>query len=196
MKQHRADFGVATHNGRLFVFGGKFDDCIDRIMKTSEVYDPETDTWQDLPPMPHKRTSSAAVTVDGKIYVMEGFVCDKYVVDPVSSVDIFNVTTWKWEKGPDMPTPCHQHAAVTIGKFIFVIGGHTHHYELLSDTLIYDVDKKKWSNSPSMTTGRYSHIAPTINGKNMVIAGSYDKSGELISNTAEATTINFGNTAR
>src|SRR5262245_64863905 len=67
---------VVESNGKLFVFGGFVPPPagppawvpIDNAWE----YDPATDAWKALAPMPTKRGSPVAATANGKIYVIGG----------------------------------------------------------------------------------------------------------------------------
>jgi len=54
---------------RIYVFGGE---SPDGTFDTVEAYDPWTDQWQTLPPMPTARHGLGAAVVDGTIYVIGG----------------------------------------------------------------------------------------------------------------------------
>src|SRR2546423_204519 len=63
----------AAYNGKLYVFGG----CLRAISGEGGVtntweWDPVTDVWKALAPMPVKRCSAVADEVGGKIYVIGG----------------------------------------------------------------------------------------------------------------------------
>ena len=63
----------AILNGRLYVFGGEGNESQPSgVFANVEVYDPVTDTWQVLPPMPTPRHGTGAATVGSTIYVPGG----------------------------------------------------------------------------------------------------------------------------
>jgi len=53
------------------------------------MYDPATDAWRNLAPMPIKRGSAAANLVNGKVYVMGGAT----TAEGSKDVAISNATT-------------------------------------------------------------------------------------------------------
>ena len=61
----------AVYQGRIYYAGG-----LDPYHKVStpwfSVYDPETDTWTELPDMPHTRDHFGAAIVGGKLYAIGG----------------------------------------------------------------------------------------------------------------------------
>jgi N-acetylneuraminic acid mutarotase len=55
--------------GKIHVFGGEADEG---TFNENEAYDPATDTWRAMAPMPTARHGLGAAVVDGSIYVMSG----------------------------------------------------------------------------------------------------------------------------
>ena len=62
-------------NGKIYVFGGFVGRPGTKVWQpipSAMLYDPETDSWKELAPMPTPRGSAQAVVVGGKIYVIGG----------------------------------------------------------------------------------------------------------------------------
>lgn len=115
---------VGTDN-RIYTFGGTdfIDQYTRKIYNMTEVYDPKTDTWTTLKPMPEPRDGAAGVLgADGKIYIIGG--ASEYKGSPLKSVLIYDPVNDTWEKGPSMNVPRDTLAAVATpdGK-IYAIGG-------------------------------------------------------------------------
>jgi len=69
----RSGVGVAVLEGRMHVLGGEayLNDLVGTF-RTHEAYDPKTNSWQRLPPMPTPRHGLAVVEIGGKIYAVSG----------------------------------------------------------------------------------------------------------------------------
>lgn len=69
----RSGVGVAVLNGRMHVLGGEayLNDLVGTF-RTHEAYDPKTNSWDRLPPMPTPRHGLAVVEIGGKIYAVSG----------------------------------------------------------------------------------------------------------------------------
>lgn len=69
----RSGVGVAVLNGRMHVLGGEayLNDLVGTY-RTHEAYDPKTNTWERLPPMPTPRHGLAVGEIGGKIYAVSG----------------------------------------------------------------------------------------------------------------------------
>lgn len=96
-------------------------------------YDPRTDSWKALAPMPTKRGSAVAAAVNGKLYVIGGAAVHPGSNEPalhptrphrsVDTVEEYDPQTNTWSARSSMPT-ARNHAAVGVvrGK-VYVIGG-------------------------------------------------------------------------
>lgn len=74
MPTARSGHAAAAIDGKLVVLGGEVDNRRppNRVFVEVELYDPETDRWVSLEPMPVPRHGMGAVTVDGLVYVPGG----------------------------------------------------------------------------------------------------------------------------
>jgi len=97
------------------------------------AYDPANDSWKALAPMPTRRGSPVAATVNGKIYVIGGASTHpgskETAVHParphraLSAVEEYDPATNSWRPRSPMPT-ARNHAAIGVVKDkIYVIGG-------------------------------------------------------------------------
>ena len=71
----RSSHTATVVEGKIYVLGGNIDDDEDGRVATDrvDVYDPATDSWQQLAAMPTATASHAAAVLDGNIYVSGGF---------------------------------------------------------------------------------------------------------------------------
>ena len=73
MPTPRSGIGVAVLNGRMHVLGGEayLNDLVGTY-RTHEAFDPKTNSWQRLPPMPTPRHGLAVAEIGGKMYAVSG----------------------------------------------------------------------------------------------------------------------------
>lgn len=125
------------YRGKIYVFGGfKYPDSgpaawvpIDNAWE----YDPATDTWKALAPLPTKRGSPVAVAVGDKIYVIGGANTPPGAKDSgvhprrphrsVGTVEEYDPATNTWRERSPMPTPRNHATAGAVNGKIYVIGG-------------------------------------------------------------------------
>ena len=128
---------LTVYGDKIFLFGGfKYPDAgppaFEPINNAWE-YDPASDTWKTLAPMPSKRGATAAAVVDGKIYVIGGAGVtagsSETAILParrhmlVGIVEEYDPKTDRWRPRSPLPTP-RSHAAVqAVNGKIYVIGG-------------------------------------------------------------------------
>jgi hypothetical protein len=72
MPQARGGLAAATHQGKLYVFGGEQWVPEQKVFADGWVYDPAADRWDALPPMPTARHGLGAATLGNRIHVFGG----------------------------------------------------------------------------------------------------------------------------
>lgn len=74
MPTPRGGLATAAVGDRIYTFGGEGNPApgSDHIFRETEVYDARTDRWKKLAPMPLPRHGTAAVAIDGTIYIPGG----------------------------------------------------------------------------------------------------------------------------
>jgi hypothetical protein len=139
--------GAFGPDGKLYVFGGfghtgmvstregesdadfearnlELDRLARRALDSVEVYEPETDAWRSLAPLPSPvQGGAAAACPDGRIYLVGGTVS---FADTTSLPDtwIFDPRTEKWVEGPPLQTGRQGHGlACTAKGLLYATGG-------------------------------------------------------------------------
>ena len=188
---------LAELNGKIYVMGGftkpeKGPTAWVPINNAWE-YDPRTDTWKALAPLPTKRGSPVAAVVGGKIYVIGGASTHPgsketavHPARPHRSVDtneVYDPATNTWETRQTLPT-ARNHAAVgVVNNKIYLIGGRVGAALITraSNTGIveeYDPATDQWGAlKASMPTPRSAVAWGTYKGKIYVAGGEERSSG-------------------
>src|SRR6266849_2716850 len=96
-------------------------------------YDPATDAWKALAPLPSKRGSAVAAAMGDKIYVIGGVttipgsnITAMMPTTPqmsVGTVEEYDPASNSWRQRSPMPTPRNHAAAGVVNGKIYVIGG-------------------------------------------------------------------------
>ena len=87
----------------------------------SQVFpEEESEGWKQFSDMPEQRTSSASVSVNGKIYVFGGLNNSEQATD---TIFVYNSKNDKWESASPMPKSLHHLGAAIYDGKIFVVGG-------------------------------------------------------------------------
>jgi len=128
----------AELDGKIYMFGGFAAGQAEGLgwkpSDAASLYDPVSDTWTELPPLPTPRGSPIAVALAGKLYVIGGgampagkppaplgFASPHQVL---GTVEVFDPASKSWSKAADMPTPRNHIAGIgAVAGKIHVIGG-------------------------------------------------------------------------
>jgi N-acetylneuraminic acid mutarotase len=157
-------------NGKIYVMGGQYLVTLSLVSPVSSnyVYDPQTDNWTQLAPLPVGVGGYASAVVDGKIYIISGANEPKNSRDwePINLVQIFDPKTNQWTNGTSIPTPVYNAKACVITepsgeKRIHVIGGQLIYYwydltyiDGVDLHQVYDPETDTWTNATAMPTPR------------------------------------------
>ena len=119
MPSPREHLAASALNGRIYVIGGRVPSNFGLTnVRTLEVYDPATDSWESLQGMPTARGGLAAAALHDKIYVFGGEFPGVF-----SENEEYDPATDSWQPMAPMPVPRHGIGAVAVADTIFIIGG-------------------------------------------------------------------------
>lgn len=131
----RNSAAVGVIDGFIYVAGGRTMDGgnIDNL----DRYDPVTNRWESLQPMPYAGGGLNGAVAGGQFYVFGGEMLGVKGAEGVLGYSVrYNPADNTWQSLPDMPTPRHGQAVVAINRMLFTIGGGEHTATgLTSDTL-------------------------------------------------------------
>jgi N-acetylneuraminic acid mutarotase len=69
----RSGIGAAVIDGMIYVIGGEgWVDELGGVLRTTEAYDPKSNSWVEKTPMPTARHRFAKGVLDGKLYAVSG----------------------------------------------------------------------------------------------------------------------------
>ena len=186
----------ASFNNKIYAFGGfkapeSGPPAWDPIDNSWE-YDPATDTWKALAPLPAKRGAASAAVLNGKIYVTGGATNLPGVTENgihptrphnvVASVDEYDPATNTWRSVRPMLLARNHHASGVVGDKLYVIGGRvasafisgtSNNVDLVE---AYDPATNLWSARARMPTARSAIAAGVYNGHIIVPGGEVQDS--------------------
>lgn len=128
---------LAELNGKIYVMGGfikpEKGPTAWQPVDNNWEYDPATDNWKALAPLPSKRGSASAVVVNGKIYLIGGAgvhpgskEVSLHPARPhraVSTNEVYDPASNTWETRSPMPTARNHAASGAVNGKIYIIGG-------------------------------------------------------------------------
>ena len=125
-KMPRFDHQTVVLNGKIYIIGGNggssiLNDC--KVLKSVEVYDPQSNTVDTVAPLTMARNALAAVAVNGRIYAIGGQGPTIDIDTALASVEIYDPVANIWSAGQPMPNGRYGCAAASLNGNIYVAGG-------------------------------------------------------------------------
>jgi N-acetylneuraminic acid mutarotase len=143
MPTPRYDFGIAVYQNKIYCIGGSSSGGYfsnESIKGVNEVYDPETDTWEIKEPIPTPRRGLGANVVNGKIYLIGGYVPDSSSSTGFSVLslnEVYDPEMDSWTMKAEVPTAASSSVSAVVDSKIYVLGQGLNQ--------IYDANTDTWS---------------------------------------------------
>jgi N-acetylneuraminic acid mutarotase len=189
MPTTRDNLGVVCLNGKIYAFGGErhpYNQGDITYFNNTEEYDPSTDNWTKLQPMPTPRSSFATVVYAGKIYLFGGVIAG--YPGPVfmggktlcSLNQAYDPQTNTWETKAPLPENRAYLSANVVRDKIYLIGGLSavslgtggNTSIVASTTLAYDPANDSWTTKASVPTPVFYHASAVVDDKIYVFSGN------------------------
>ena len=128
MPTARSDFGIAVYQNRIYVIGGSIGSGTvwgeSLLTGATEVYDPETDTWETKNSMPTPRQGLEANVVSDKIYLIGGVrYVGAFIHLEFDENEVYDPVTDSWTIKAVLPTAVWGYSSVVVDNKIYLIGG-------------------------------------------------------------------------
>ncbi len=169
----RASSCVASLGARIYLFGGARVDSVD----DASAYDPESNTWQELPPLPESREHCLAAAIQGTLYIaagrtdsIGGFVADTWAFDP---------ETQTYSPRAPIPTPRGGAAGSVLNGKLYVFGGEGNGADpsgVFPQVEAYDAAADSWQSLENMLVPRHGLGGATV-GSSIYLPGGATAQG-------------------
>ena len=159
---------LAAHAGRIYRVGGMDPRNApgqpeeNWSVATAACYDPATNAWTDLPPLPRPRSSHDVAVVGDTLYVVGGWNmlghAGEQWCDTMLALNLATPTGgWR-----EIPQPFQRRALITAvaDDRLFVIGGFTEDEEASRRIDIFDPASGSWSRGPDLPGEDLNGFAP------------------------------------
>ena len=164
----------AVYNDKIYVISGITGPIRawsgDEYPKTDivEVYDPATDTWATLSPIPTARFVGCAGIIDGKIYVVGGELYSQG-----TKVEMYDIATDTWHSKANLISSRNSASAAVVDGKLYVIGGSSVTAEQSLRTVFeYDPSSDSWTQLPNIPVARLGFCVSELNDKIYIIGGA------------------------
>jgi len=155
----RQGLALVAHGAKLYRLGGfsarNKDDEDQDLYSVAEFarFDPETDQWEELPPMPRPRSSFDAAVIDDTLYVVGGWSMqgDKEPVwhDTAYAVDL-SQSPPQWRALAEPPFKRRALSVGTTNGMLYAIGGMQPNGKVTTHTAVYDPESDRWMDGPEL----------------------------------------------
>jgi len=166
--------GVVAVDGKIYAIGGTTELGYEpsSVVGTNECYDPGSDMWTTLEPMPTPRTNFAIATYEGKIYCIGGYTAEQVPpYSPISVIEVYDIATNSWSTKTSMPVEGAMYACVVNGNF-FVMTKY--------DLFMYDPVEDFWTQKTfmpqkiSISPSSEPHSVSVVVDDKIVVTGYFE----------------------
>lgn len=168
--------GAAAFDGRVYIIGGAERGLGPKgITNAVSIYDPATDKWSDVEPMPTARYLLRAVELDGQIYAVGGAVADG---QPFSdALERYDPAADTWSKLHPMSVGRGNPGVAAVDGQIFAVGGAGGVLGSAAPRKTveqYDPQTDVWAPSEDLPVARASLSAERGQGNTIVALGGFE----------------------
>ena len=135
-----------------------------------EAYDPATDSWHDVAPLPERLDHIQGVELDGRIYYVGGL--SRYPEPAVGTVWIYDPESDSFSRGAPMPRPRGAGGVAVHDGKVYYAGGLSEG-RAVAWFDVYDPAADKWSKLPDMPRPR-DHFQAQVSGGRLYAIGGRD----------------------
>ena len=146
----------------------------------------QSNSWNTIEELPLARGFSAGVELDGKIYVIGGYIGGDY--NATNTVLVYDPQTGTYDNSmPDLPVPLARTTATVIDGKIYVTGGHSYDMgdNARNNLFVYDPQYNLWMEKAPMSIKRFYHESVNLDGKLVVMGGRSRTWPQPLENTVE-----------
>lgn len=170
----RSHFEPSTviRQGRIVIIGGRSRSRGEEALADVTEYDPATNQWAALAPLPLGRSAPIAASIGDRLIVAAGAPRSALPVSRETWVGRFDSA---WEPFPAMPTAIGEVAGGIIGDRLFMVGDSR-------ETLAFDIRSGHWDpmvTNPQRISFGDHHAAEVFDGRLWLIGGLGGGEGEV-----------------
>lgn len=165
MPHRRSYTASAEIGGRFYVAAGMVGNS-GRPLDLFERFDPKTERWSSLRPLPVALSAAAGASLGTTLYVIGGNAAG---VDG-RQVYAYDTRRATWSTLPPLPAPRTNLAAVGLGGRVYAIGG-LDPVHPVSTVYAYDVAGRRWSEVAPLPEAIHAMAATVFRGEIWVLGG-------------------------
>lgn len=167
--------GAIGYNGKIYTFGG-FEAQNNSAVSDANMYDPTTNKWTAIAPLPHPLGSVSVAVLDGAIHLVGGrdvhSVATHYVYEPATN---------RYTERAPLPVGRDHMGLVAFDRRLYAIGGRidtpAHNTSYVD---LYDSKKDRWGSAAPLPQARsgmavaaYQNLIFAIGGEQAGMAAAF-----------------------
>jgi hypothetical protein len=158
---------AVTIAGRMIAPGGSRDG---NSLTRNDEYDPATDRWRALAPLPAPLDHLAVAVAGGKLYAFGGFIGTIHRGSSDSALE-YDPVADRWRLLAPLKGPRGAASAAELGGKLHVLGGRLRDHELLNRHDVYDPATGTWSEAAPLPLARDHFAVVAVDGRIHAIGG-------------------------
>ncbi len=162
--------GVTDQGCLLYAIGGRTTGG--SYTDANKVYDPETDSWSSLTPLPAPRTNLAAAALNGTLFVPGG-----YNEDYLSTHEAYHVASDSWTSLAPLPQAVSGGVVEAVNGRVYHIGGNTNGGYIAAN-YEYNPGTDSWT-TKAAAPGNFAYAASTVLDGKIYVAGGWESSSHF-----------------
>jgi N-acetylneuraminic acid mutarotase len=175
MTAPRSELQAITVGGKIYVIGGNVRMIKDGEMATlpttgvSQVYDPASDSWRDIAPMPKGSTHNGIAALGGTIYLAGGFAARGHA-EATNRVYAYDTRTNTWRELAPLSSPRGAPALIGLDGRVHIVGGRNGPAAMATHE-VYDPAANRWTVAAPLPVARDHVGIAVVDGKIHVYGG-------------------------
>jgi hypothetical protein len=166
---------AAFDNHKLYVVGGQREECLDTV----DVMDLESRKWSVLPTTMSISRYSCAVVISGSRLIVIGGFNPNAAQACLSSVEVCDLTTFRWSALPDLPSPRWGCSGTMCGSNLIVMGGVSDTSNVVNDGMVFSFLTNSWSIFPAPMSVKRRSFGMAIEDRKLFVIGGKNCDGGI-----------------
>lgn len=162
------EFGSAVYRGEIYIAGGLE---INSLLPVPDAYkyNPTTDTWSPIAPLPDNRKLLSLVAVGDSLYALGG-QSSAVSTEIENNNWVYNPDLNQWESRAPLPGARAGGAAVGVAGEVYLVGGFNEFAIPQTPVFIYNPTSNSWRLGAGIITPR-NRLAAGVIGTRIYVAG-------------------------
>lgn len=165
---------VLLSSGKVLILGGDVSGVGASPTASAELFDPETEQFQEIEPMLTPRRPYGVITLpDGRLLIAGGTTTGKVVT---AAAEIYDPSLERFEAVSTLATPREKHASARLpdGRILVLGGNRDPDDDGLNSTEIFDPSSARFLPGPDLFQGRYKFSALGLSdGSALAVGGAH-----------------------